>query len=128
MELIFLHSRTSETAVSFVGNIIIKSNSVFYKYSLTKSCTFIYRNGFIFVCVVCDFAEYMSLIIAVIIITVDNSYCIIQLQSVLESQTTSWITLQYPILFHPYSTISAGAKKSYPALPAVALPGSFKDS
>ena len=96
MELIFLHSRTSETAVSFVGNIIIKSNSVFYKYSLTKSCTFIYRNGFVFVCVVCDFAEYMSLIIAVIIITVDNSDGIVHLHSELKSQTASRIKFQYP--------------------------------
>ena len=67
----------AKTTVSLFAYFIIKRHAIFYKNPLHKSFSLFDGDSFLFIGIVCNFCKNMSLIIRLIIITANNSYCII---------------------------------------------------
>lgn len=91
--LLILFACAAEAAVSYIRNVVVNRDSVLNENPLTKPITGVKRYGFIFIRIICYFTEDMSLIVAVIIITVNNSHCIIHLKSEFKAESASRIQL-----------------------------------
>ena len=91
---------TPKPAISGFCHLVINSYSIFYENPLHKSCSCRDFHYFSFFCVIRDLGKNVSFIVWIIIITVDDPYCIIQLQAEFESKSASRITLKYPVFFH----------------------------
>ena len=86
-----LVSGASEAAVSLGGNIIVKGDAIFHKNALREPVAFGERNCFSLVRVIGDFDKYMSFVIRIIIIAVNNPDGVIHLQAKFKAKTASGI-------------------------------------
>ena len=80
--------------------LVIHRDSKLDKDPLHESITGFQLQNFIFFGIICNFSHDMSFVVGIKIITVDDSYGVIQLEPVFEAQAAAGIEFQYPAFFH----------------------------
>ena len=91
---------TSKTAVSHSICIIIYCDSIFHEDSLHETGSCRNPDSLILPGIIGQLRKDMTFIIRKEIVTVNDSHCVIQLQTELESQSASRIAFQNPSFFH----------------------------
>ncbi len=95
--------RRPESAVSYAVRVVVLGDPVLREDSLHEGSPRGDRQGFPVMGVVGDFGEDVSLVIRIVIIAVDYSYRIVQLEAILEPQPASRIERQQPPLRYAHA-------------------------
>ena len=87
----------SKAAFAHAASVIVECYAVLNEDTLRKSIEGAEGNGFVFVCIICNFNKDMPLVFGIIVIAVDNSDGVVELEAELKAKSASRVDFKYPL-------------------------------